>query len=625
MNSIIKLLPDNIINQIAAGEVVQRPASVVKELLENSIDAGATQIRVIVIDAGRTLIQIIDNGCGMSAIDATLCFERHATSKIRTVEDLFRLYTMGFRGEALASIAAVAQVELKTKRIEDETGSLVIVHGSKIIQNEPIATANGTSISVKNLFYNIPARRNFLKSDNVEFRHILEECYRQALAHPDIAFSLYHNQQEVFNVNSSNLGQRIVNLLGKNYSSNLIPVQEESGEVKIKGYISKPDFNKKTRGEQFFFLNKRFIKDVYLNHAVMSAYEEMLPKGSFPFYCLFISIDPKHIDVNIHPTKTEVKFDDEKMIYSIMRSAVKSALNTHNIQPEMTFTQKENNTQQETENEVKIHSNIPFSQQKSTFDYQPKDHTYKPYTNPTEKQNIKHFEQLFQHNLEQRKKELEKTEHFSHTSTTHQFVSQVEQHQQSENQQHYWQLHKKYIFTQTAQGVMLIDQHAAHERILYEVFYNHLTQNQGKIQTLLFPIQIKLTPLDIAWLQEMLSDIKNLGFDLELTQQSAVLKGVPADLPTGKEHTAIQELIEQFRMYESQLQLEKRDNLAKSLACRAAIKTGETLNLTQMKNLVQQLFTCTQPYACPHGRPTMIMLTVEELDRLFGRTEHLER
>jgi len=619
MNSIIKLLPDNLINQIAAGEVVQRPASVVKELLENSIDAGATQIKIITLDAGRTLIQIIDNGCGMSAIDATLCFERHATSKIRTVEDLFKLYTMGFRGEALASIAAVAQVELKTKRMEDETGSMVIVHGSKIIQNEPVSTANGTSISVKNLFYNIPARRNFLKSDQVEFRHILEECYRQALAHPDIAFSLYHNQQEVFNVNSSNLGQRIVNLLGKNYSSNLIPVQEESSEIKIKGYVSKPDFNKKTRGEQFFFLNKRFIKDVYLNHAVVSAYEEMLPKGSFPFYCLFISIDPKHVDVNIHPTKTEVKFDDEKIVYGIMRSAVKSALNAHNIQPEMNFTQKENDVEN-------ISTNTSFSTNpKSTLNYTPKDHVYKPYTNPTEKQNIKHFEQLFQHTLEKQKKELEQEKTFTETSSTQQFVEQVSQHQQSENQQHYWQLHRKYIFTQTPQGVMLIDQHAAHERILYEVFYKNLTQQQGKIQMLLFSLTISLNPLDTNWLQEMLPEIQQLGFDIELSTEKAIVKGVPADLPTGKESTALQELIEQFRMYEKELQLEKRDNLAKSLACRAAIKTGEVLNAIQMKNLVQQLFACTQPYACPHGRPTMITLTVEELDKLFGRLGHLER
>jgi DNA mismatch repair protein MutL len=618
MDSIIKLLPDTLINQIAAGEVVQRPASVVKELLENSIDAGATQIKVLITDAGRTLIQIIDNGCGMSAVDATLCFERHATSKIRTVEDLFRLYTMGFRGEALASVAAVAQVELKTKRMEDETGTLVVVHGSKIIQNEPVSASNGTSISVKNLFYNIPARRNFLKSDNVEFRHILEECYRQALAHPEIAFSLYHNQQEIFNIINSNLGQRIVNLLGKNYTSNLIPVQEENTQIKIKGYVSKPDFNKKTRGEQFFFINKRFIKDVYLNHAVISAYEEMLPKGSFPFYCLFISIDPKHIDVNIHPTKTEIKFDDEKMIYGVMRSAVKSALNAHNIQPEIAFSQKE------TENTV-YSNNINTDIQKNTLNYTPKDHVHKPSISSTEKQNIKHFEQLFQSNLEKQKKELGQEQDFTETSTTEHFVQQVTQHQQSENQQHYWQLHKKYIFTQTPQGVMLVDQHAAHERILYEIFYKNLTEQIAKIQMLLFPVKILLNPLDIAWLQEMHTEVKNLGFDLHFDTDKVLLKGVPADLPTGKESTAIQELIEQFRMYQNELQLEKRDNLAKSLACRAAIKAGEVLNITQMKNLIQQLFACIQPYACPHGRPTVITLTVEELDKLFGRIGHLER
>lgn len=620
MNSIIKLLPDNIINQIAAGEVVQRPSSVVKELLENSIDAGTTQIKVLIIDAGRTLIQIIDNGCGMSPIDATLCFERHATSKIRTIEDLFKLYTMGFRGEALASIAAVAQVELKTKRPEDEVGTKVIVHGSKIIENEPISTSNGTSIAVKNLFYNIPARRNFLKSDTVEFRHILDECYRQALAHPDIAFSLYHNQQEIFNVPSSTLGQRVIHLFGKNYTSNLIPVHEESPHITIKGYISKPDFNKKTRGEQFFFINKRFIKDIYLNHAVISAYEEMLPKGSFPFYALFITIDPKHIDVNIHPTKTEVKFDDEKMAYSFMRSAVKSALQGHNLQPEINLTTKAHTSQ---EIPLQDKNSIP-NVQKNTFQYIPKDHTYKPYISPTEKQNIKHFEKLFQDNIEKQKKELEQEKTFE-TPTTQHVVEQINEHQQSDNQQHYWQLHKKYIFTQTPQGTMLIDQHAAHERILYEIFYRNLTQKQGKTQTLLFPIECFFTPLDITWIQDMLPELKYLGFDIELNGQTVLLKGVPADLPTGKEHTALQELIEQFKMYENELQLEKRDNLAKSLACRAAIKTGEVLNTTQMKHLIQQLFTCTQPYACPHGRPTMITLTLEELDKLFGRTGHLER
>ncbi|MCS7075461.1 MAG: DNA mismatch repair endonuclease MutL [Bacteroidia bacterium] len=611
MQGIIQLLPDDIINQIAAGEVVQRPSSVVKELVENSIDAGASHIKVTIVDAGRTLIQVIDNGSGMSPVDATLCFERHATSKIRTVEDLFRIYTMGFRGEALASIAAVAQVELKTKRIEDEIGTMVSIHASKIIANEPVLCPNGTSISVKNLFYNIPARRNFLKSDAVEFRHILEEMYRQVLAHPNVAFTLHHNQQEVFNLPISNLGQRIVHLLGKNYTSNLVPVQEQSNGISIKGYISKPDFVKKTRGEQFFFINKRFIKDTYLNHAVISAYEEMLPKGSYPFYCLFLAIDPKHIDVNIHPTKTEVKFDDEKIVYTTLRAAVRVALNTHNIQPQMNF-----DTNQTTFQNLVQTKNLDFNSK--TNSYKP------PRINPTEKQNIKHFQELFHKSQWQQDiHHLEST--FTEAPTTQQTFSQIKHYQQSDNQNHYWQLHRKYIFAQMPQGVMLIDQHAAHERILYEVFYRSLTQQQGKIQTLLFPIQISLSPIDLTWIREMYSEVRLLGFDIELQSDSILLKGVPADLPPGKESTAIQELIEQFRMYEQTLKLEKRDNLAKSLACRAAIKTGEALTMIQMKNLVDQLFGCTQPYSCPHGRPTAITLTVEELDKLFGRIGHLER
>ncbi|MCS7027415.1 MAG: DNA mismatch repair endonuclease MutL [Bacteroidia bacterium] len=608
MDSIIKLLSDDLINQIAAGEVVQRPASVVKELLENSIDAGATQIKIVVLDAGRTLIQVIDDGSGMSPIDATLCFERHATSKIRTVEDLFRLHTMGFRGEALASIAAVAQVELKTKRPNDEMGTQVIIHASKILKNEPISCPNGTSISVKNLFYNIPARRNFLKSDTVEFRHILEEAYRQALSHPDIAFALYHNHQEIFNLPRSNLLQRIANLFGKNYSAYLIPVEEESIGIALKGYIGKPDFAKKTRGEQFFFVNKRYIKDIYLNHAVISAYEEMLPKGSFPFYCLFITIDPKHVDVNIHPTKTEVKFDDDKMVYALMRSAVKNALNTHNLQPEMDFTSPSIPTQNTSS--LSSQQDKPSSNQNLNV--------HKTYLNPVEKQNIKNFQKLFQpFSL---KNELSSSDILSTVATTEQFISQVTKYQQSQNQQHYWQLHKKYIFAQTPDGVMLIDQHAAHERILYETFYKSLTEQKGKIQSLLFPIPVLLSHVDLAWIQDMQPELRLLGFDIELQPDRVLIKGVPADLPPGKEHTALQELIEQFRMYEQELHLEKRDNLAKSLACRAAIKTGEELNFTQMQSLVDQLFQCQQPYACPHGRPTLITLTVEKLDKLFGRT-----
>lgn len=340
MPDIIQLLPDAVANQIAAGEVVQRPASAVKELLENAIDAGADQIRLIVKNAGKSLIQVTDNGCGMSITDARHCFERHATSKIRKAEDLFEIRTMGFRGEAMASIAAIAQVELKTKRIEDELGTVIEIEGSEIINQYPENIAAGTNISVKNLFYNIPARRNFLKSNPVEMRHIIEEFQRVALAHPQIFFSLHSDGNELFHLPKESLKQRIVHLFGNSYNQRLVPVEEDTTILRVTGFIGKPEYAKKTRGEQYFFVNNRFVKDPYLHHAVMNAYEEILPSDAFPLYVLFIDIDPSKIDINVHPTKTEIKYEDEKSIYAILRSAVKRSLGRYNITPTLDFDQE---------------------------------------------------------------------------------------------------------------------------------------------------------------------------------------------------------------------------------------------------------------------------------------------
>ena len=619
MPDIIKLLPDAVANQIAAGEVVQRPASAVKELLENAIDSGADKIQLIIKDAGKSLIQVIDNGCGMSATDARMCFERHATSKINKAEDLFAIRTMGFRGEAMASIAAIAQVELKTKKHEDELGSAITIEGSVVLSQEACATTNGTSISVKNLFYNIPARRNFLKSNPVETRHIIDELHRVALAHPEIYFTMHHDGQEIYHLPQTQLKQRIIHLLGNHYNEKLVPVDEETSIIQVKGYIGKPSSAKKTRGDQFFFVNNRFIKDAYLNHAVKIAFEELLPDDYFPLYYLFIEIDAAKIDINVHPTKTEIKYQDEKAIYAIIRSAVKRALGKHNITPTLDFNQ-------ETAFQGMI-SDKPFDE------ITPPSIKFNPDFNPFQEQQKSAKEIPFLRAIGEKKSIP------SQWDTLYEIAYAKEQQQssfdlnedkkiqtgddkiESINGRQVFQLHQRYVITQIKSGLMLVDQQAAHERILYERFLIQLEENKGASQQSLFPQTVSLNTTDFALAMELLPDLQSLGFQIRaFGKNTLVIEGVPADLQENNDLAAmLEQLIESFKNNHTILKLEKRDNLAKTLARNSAIKAGTNLETEEMNDLIDKLFACKMPNASIYGKQVIVKITLDELIEKFNK------
>ncbi len=615
MSDIIRLLPDSIANQIAAGEVVQRPASAVKELLENSIDAGSTKIRLIVKEAGKQLIQVIDNGIGMSATDARMSFERHATSKIRQSDDLFNIRTFGFRGEAMASIAAVAQVEMKTKKAGDELGTLLKVEGSEVKLQESAACEKGTSIAVKNLFYNVPARRNFLKSNPVELRHILDEFQRVALAHPEIDFSFYQNDLETYTLRADNLAQRIVDLFGKGYREQLISCKEETDFVNIQGFVGKPEFAKKSRGEQFFFVNNRYIKSSYLNHAVMFAYDKLIGDDSFPFYVLFIEIDPKKIDINVHPTKTEIKFDDEKTVYAMVRAAVKKALATHNIAPSIDY-------------ELDINFNVPPNQRGTDFedrDFSGKQISYTPRPNNETNQ---HWESLYKGF--ENKENLEKLKQYEEMTvlTLGSKINSTEDHNGLDKDMLYsdntttFQLHNKYIVTQIKSGMALIDQQAAHERIQYEKYLNMLQNKFGASQQFLFPQSIELSPNDFTLLMEMEEEIKALGFVYNIFgKNTIVVNGIPADIPNVNEKNLLESLIEQYKQNQAELKLERKENLARSLAKRSAIRPGTKLTLMEMNALIDQLFACKMPTYAPNGNLTLVLMSMEKIAAMFHKTE----
>jgi len=602
MPDIIQLLPDAIANQIAAGEVVQRPASAVKELIENAIDAGATSIKLIIKESGKALIQVIDNGQGMSETDARMSLERHATSKIRTADDLFRLRTMGFRGEALASIAAVSQMEMKTRLSQEDLGTLLLIEGSEVKKQEPTACEKGTSISVKNLFYNIPARRNFLKSNGVEMSHITEEFQRLALAHPNIAFALIQSDELLFDLPSSKLSQRIVNLFGKNYQSQLAPVQEETSLLKITGYIGRPELAKKKRGEQFIFVNNRFIRNNYLGYAITSAYEGLLQEGSFPFYALFIDIDPKHVDVNVHPTKTEIKFDDERAVYGVVWSAVKQALGAHNLSPAIDFANDVNLM-------GKLHSQ-PLSREQY-YDEQ--------FNNSLQRSNLQNWEKIFeQESPNSRLFDKSTTEQ----KTTVRFESSINKQESSitsETEKGLFQYQNKYIIRATRNGIMFIDQQSAHERILFEKYLTQLKGVPGNSQQSLFPQTLTLTAPDFALAMEMEREIVALGFRFEIFGKNALLiSGMPAEI-SGSEKELFEGLIEQFKKNQSELQLPIRENLAQALAKRASMKSGQKLSLEEMEALVERLFACPNPNFSPEGSPTFFIFDSSKIESYFTR------
>lgn len=632
MSDVIQLLPENVANQIAAGEVVQRPASVVKELLENAIDAGANHIQLIVKEAGKTFIQVIDNGCGMSETDARMCFERHATSKIRTSQDLFSIRTMGFRGEAMASIAAVAQVELRTRRATDELGTKVVIENTIVVRQEPCQSPVGTAITVKNLFFSVPARKNFLKGDTIEMRHILDEFQRVAMANPDVFLSLHHNEQEIFHLPAGNLRQRVVKIFGEAINKKLVPVQEETELLSINGFVGKPDYSKKTRGEQFFFVNNRFIKSPYLHHAVVGAYEDLLPDDFHPLYVLFIDLDPAHLDVNIHPTKQEIKFDDERLVYNILKVSVRHALGTNSVTPTLDFEQDQsflnNRISQGSNHQLQPHTPLENSPKSagSGFSNDQKRHD----------NNLKNWQNLYQ-GLDLIKQPVPNEEHGD------EIVVNIEQWLAanppaspsegdleimaidddtgsfSKTKKEPYQIHNQYIVSQIKSGFLLIDQQYASERILYERYMTALANQPIATQQALFPRTIELPPADAVILRDILDEINLLGFDIaEFGGNTFVIHGKPADLPISADEGAlVEKMIDQYRNNLA-LNLGTAENLSRSMARNASLKRGQSLTTQEMQDLIDQLFACEVPYKSPFGKNCFITMELEELSKKFA-------
>lgn len=611
MNSRIKILPDNLANKIAAGEVVQRPESVVKELLENSIDANSSSIELIVKQAGKSLIQVCDDGSGMTEEEALLCIQKHATSKISSLEDLEAIKTLGFRGEALSSIASVSQLEIKTKIRESELGTLLKVESDNEITTEKVSASDGTCISVKNIFYNIPARRKFLKTDTTELKHIIDTFNRIALAHPDISFRFYNSDNIVFDYPSGSLEKRIEQVFADNMMDALIPVNEVTDYLSIIGYLGKPSIFKKSKGEQFLFLNKRYVVNKNINHAVFAAFENVLEKGDYPFFILFLSIDPARVDVNIHPSKLEVKFDDEKDVYNFVLSVIRKSIGTHDLVPTMAFETSES------ENE-KLSFN-PFTAVKQN------DFTDRPVFNrrePREKTSVTDeeidlvFGSLTKNIISGKEETTEQNLRDSN------FDRQVERASSTDTETTtITQLHNKYILSQIKTGLMIIDQHAAHERILYEKALARLEANMPFSQQLLFPIKIQFDLASYEILKELDPMVTKLGFRLKYLPKSYILiEGVPDDIKSGSEEKILREFISEYMSNQTQKQLEEKDNISKSYSCKAAIKAGDKLSEKEMRLLIDQLFATTMPYVCPHGRPIVIKISLEEFDRRFGRT-----
>ena len=582
---IIQLLPVHIANQIAAGEVIQRPASAVKEMLENALDSGASEIKLFVKDAGKTLLQVVDNGCGMSKTDVRMCFERHATSKIKSANDLYEIQTMGFRGEAMASIAAIAHIEVNTKLTSNELGNHLIIEGGEIKTYEDCATANGTSMKVKNLFYNVPARRNFLKSDKVELRHITEEFTRVSLANPNIKMQMFHNNNDIFHLPISNFRQRIVNIIGGKKNEKLVPVQEETTVVTINGYVGKPEAAKRTRGEQYFFVNGRFIKSNYLNHGVSKAFEELIPHNYFPSYFINLDIDPKLIDINIHPTKTEIKFQDEQAIYAIIRSCVKRSLGSYNIAPTLDFSQE-------------LAFDLGFKQSKKATIKEPiikVDSSYNPFENKSKKLPTQTVVKA---------KEKWETPNFEEG-----FVQEVKN-------TDFHQIGNRFIAVTNENGLLLIDQRRAHKRILYEYFSKVLNSNKGQSQQLLFPKEIELNKSEIEIIIDITDKLNKVGFNFEVKETYMSINGIPPECQEENLQFVIENLIEQHKNSEDLL-TEQQNTLAVSLANSLAINEVKKLSSEEMIGLKNELLKCETPSVCPSGRQTMINLKTADLEKYF--------
>ena len=617
MSDIIQLLPDNVANQIAAGEVVQRPASVVKELLENAVDASADNIKLIIKDAGKTLIQVIDNGIGMSQTDARFAFERHATSKIKTASDLFNLHTNGFRGEALASIAAITHTTLKTKQENQELGTQIKIKGGEVISQEVISTPKGSSFEIKNLFYNIPARRNFLKSNTIETRHIIDAFQRVALTYPNIAFSLYHNDNEIYNLKTGNLRQRITTIFGKNTNEKLVPIKEETDILKIEGFITKPNFAKKKRGEQFFFVNNRFIKSAYLHHAVANAFEGLLNHGYHPSYFLYLTVPANSIDINIHPTKTEIKFDNDRDLYAIIRSTIKHSLGQYNVSPALDFDRDASlDTPYSFKNKTQINTPIieidpdfnPFSsEQKSSLS---PDKAISPFQ---KKEIPTNWSALYLEN-EKTNKLIQNIEVDAEILTQKLFTDLDE----NVNFTTY-QFHKKYLVSSIKSGMVLIDQNYAHQRILYEDLLVKLTMEDVGNQQLLFPLKVNLNKSDIAIISDFKIDLQSAGFSIsKILDDSIVLETIPINISESEVIGVIEELIENFKNEIPENSFSQIDIIAKSLAKSLAIKSGINLTHKEQEDILNKLFLCKEPNYSPFGKKVFITLSLEELEEKFN-------
>lgn len=598
----IQILSDAVANQIAAGEVIQRPASAVKELVENAIDAGATEIKLVFREGGKNFIQVIDNGSGMSETDARMSFERHATSKIRKADDLFAITTKGFRGEALASIAAVAKVNLKTRRAEDAIGVQIEIDGSELIVHEPCACPAGTVFTIKSLFYNVPARRKFLKSDAIETKHILDEFHRIALSHPEVAFQLYNGDNAVYQLEAGTFRQRIVGLFGNSYNEKVVPVEEETDLVKISGFIVKPEFARKTRGEQFFFVNNRFIKSPYLHHALSAAFEELLPKEEHPGYFIKLTVDPSRIDINIHPTKTEVKFEDERIIYAILGSAVRKGLGKYNITPSLDF-------DREAAFDIPFRKRIEEVPQPGINvnpEYNPFN-TSKSYSGGNKPSSDEPDAWLVPLLKQQPAQELPDS-----LLDEQEFAGNA-----LENLQ-FFQLFNRYIVAGSRQGLLVIDQHRAHERIIFERLLEAMEKQGSASQMELFAETLHFNPADMALVEEMMDELRRMGFDMEHFGSNAiVIRGIPADAVGHDVKTLLESLLEQYKNSQRMQRSERRENLARILANRMAVRSGMVLNKMEMERMISELFYCKMPYVSPGGKPVLYSLTPDELDEKF--------
>ncbi len=602
----IRILPESLANKIAAGEVVQRPAAAVKELLENSIDAGAKAITVVVSRGGKSLIHVVDDGAGMGPGDAALAFSRHATSKIATLEDLERITTLGFRGEALAAISSVSQVEMRTRRPEDELAVKIRIDGGLLRESVPDAAPAGTSIIVRNLFYNTPARQKFLKTDAAEYRQICDVVQRIALAHPSVSLKFLNGEDTILDLRPSGLAERVSAVFGPKLARTVFPFEDEAPDMSLRGFLGAPDFTRKSRADQYLFLNNRAIVSRSLNHAVFKGYEHLLEKGSFPFFILYLSIDPRKVDVNVHPSKSEVKFGDEGSVYRFVNSAVRKVLSEHDLIPAAGITASD--TQRSGEDTIFMQPAASSGPRSTDWRELIRTHSTRDdpaaggYAAPTPRRKVP------APSVREPSADVKSEEEGMAPGA-------------SSPQGALWQIHNKYILAPVENGIMVIDQHAAHERVLYEKAVARFDDAVAGVQQLLFPHTFELSPADAALVAELLPYLAGLGFSVKLFGKTTiVLDGVPVDIKPGAEKTILPEILDLFKEDSHDVRLGPREKLAKSYSCKAAVKAGDPLNTAEMHSLLDQLFATKVPFVCPHGRPVLIRLSLAELDRRFGRT-----